>query len=129
MNKSKPLIISPYLYPGLRIDEVEKCTIMNRYPRIKMTKETLLEFVAEECGVTVQDVVGKCRKREIVDCRHIYCGMAKKHLRITLTSIGELLGFRDHTTVRHALIKFRDRLETEESYRLKVSKLYEKLGI
>jgi len=53
----------------------------------------------------------------------------RKYYNHTLNNIGKIISERDHTTVRHALIKFKERYELEESYREKVFRIYEKIGI
>lgn len=121
--------ISPYVYPGMRLSSNEKEGLMKNPNRYKITKEEILEIISEVCGITSIDIINKSRNREIVDGRHIFCHIMKKYYNYTLTSIGKIMSERDHTTIRHALIKFRERFEIEESYREKVLKIYEKIGI
>ena len=121
--------ISPYVYPGMRLSTNEKEGLLKSPNRYKITKEEILEIISGVCGITTVDIINKSRNREIVDGRHIFCHIMKKNYNYTLTSIGKIIGERDHTTIRHALIKFKERFELEDVYRDKVLKIYEKIGI
>ena len=60
----------------------------------------------------------KDRYREIVELRMIYCFLARQ-LGFSLTTIGESLGKRDHTTVIHSVNSFKNLLQTCEPFREK----------
>ena len=60
----------------------------------------------------------KLRDRNIVELRSMFCYMART-MRYNLSTIGEFLGSRDHTTVIYNLKIFNDLVETNESFRLK----------
>jgi hypothetical protein len=60
----------------------------------------------------------KLRERDIVELRSIFCYLARS-MKYNLTSIGEFLGKRDHTTIIHNVNAFSDLVETNEAFRLK----------
>lgn len=60
----------------------------------------------------------KHRYREITELRFIFCYIAKQ-MKYTLTSIGDVLGKRDHTTVMNALKLFHNLIETDPVFREK----------
>lgn len=128
MSNDKKIIISPYCYPGLKLNESEKSKIRS-LPRTRLDKDTVLKIISEECQISISDIIDKTRKREIVDARHIFCVIARKYMKFTLTSIGNIIGSRDHTTISYSIKKFEDRVECEDVYRDKVRRIYEKLGI
>jgi len=121
--------ISPYVYPGMRLSTKEKDGLMKNPNRYNLTKDEILEIISEVCNVTSVDIIDKSRTKEFVDARHIFCHIMRKYYNYTLNNIGKIISERDHTTVRHALIKFKERYEFEESYREKVFRIYEKIGI
>jgi chromosomal replication initiator protein len=127
--KDKFKSISPYVYPGVRLTGEEKQGLMKNPNRYKMTMEQILDIISEVCSTTSTDIVGKIRTREVIDARFIFCHVMKRYYNYTLSGIGKVMSERDHTTIRHALIKFKDRYEVEEIYREKVQKIYEKIGI
>lgn len=60
----------------------------------------------------------KCRYRELVELRNIYCFLART-MGYSLAAVGESLGNRDHTTVIHNVACFKNLMETDESFRQK----------
>jgi hypothetical protein len=60
----------------------------------------------------------KHRYREITELRFIFCYIAKQ-MKYTLTSIGDVLGKRDHTTVMNGLNIFHNLIETDPVFREK----------
>lgn len=59
----------------------------------------------------------KNRKRSIVELRCIFFFIAKS-MKYTLTSIGAYLR-RDHTTVLHNIVTFKNLYETDEKFKMK----------
>ena len=117
--KLKNMSISPYSFPGLKLDQKDKQQIKNntKLLRYKITKEEILEIIADECGITVSQILDKTRKKEVINGRFIFCGI-----------IGNVVG-RDHTTVIHAVRKFKDRIRNEDDFRDLVKGVYNKIGI
>jgi len=122
--------ISPYSFPGLKLDLNEKQQIKNnsKLLRYKITKEEILEIIADECGITVSQILTKSRKREVINGRFIFCGIMNDYFSYTLKRIGGVIG-RDHTTIIHAVRKFRDRIRNEDDFKELVKGVYNKIGI
>jgi chromosomal replication initiator protein len=123
--------ISPYVFPGLKLDGEDRRLVKSSFKHLKykISKEDLLEMVAEECGVTTSQIVGRIREREIVNGRFMYCAIMNMSFGYTLERIGKLMDGRDHTTILHAVETFKDRYRNEEPFRITVNRIYEKLGI
>jgi chromosomal replication initiator protein len=129
---SKKLVsISPYSFPGLRLTQREKESFKNsqRSLRFRITKDEILQIIAYECSVSVEDIVAKTRKTEVVNGRFIFCGIMKEYFGYSLKKIGEFVGGRDHTTIIHSVEKYHDRYQNEEHYRVLVNNIYNKIGI
>ena len=69
------------------------------------TFQDLMEAVSRYYSVSVQDMVGASRVREILVPRQITMHLGKKYLRLSYVRIGELFSHRDHTTVMNAVRK------------------------
>lgn len=69
------------------------------------TFQDLMEAVSRYFSVSVQDMVGASRVREILVPRQIAMHLGKKYLRLSYVRIGELFSHRDHTTVMNAVGK------------------------
>jgi len=131
MTRDTKTIMNPYVFPGLMIDTNEKRRILSeeKYKHYKLSKEDLLQIIAEEGGVRMSDIVKRSRKREIVNARFIFCAILKDHFNYTLVRIGDEIDGRDHTSVRHAITEFRNRLQTEDDFKSLVTNIYDRIGI
>lgn len=127
----KSVSISPYSFPGLRLSQREKESFKNsqRSLRFRITKDEILQIIAYECSVSVEEIVNKTRKKEVVNGRFIFCGIMKEYFGYSLKKIGEFVGGRDHTTIIHSVEKYHDRYQNEEHYRVLVNNIYNKIGI
>jgi chromosomal replication initiator protein len=59
--------------------------------------------VVEITGVDENNIVGKSRKKEIVEARQTAMFLCRSLLDASLSSVGLFFGGRDHTTVMHAI--------------------------
>jgi chromosomal replication initiator protein len=66
----------------------------------------------------------KTRKREIVEARQVAMYYLYKLINgISLKSVGELFGGRDHSTVIHARQTVEDLMTTDKAYRAKIEEV------
>ena len=122
--------ISPYSYPGIRFDDIPQTAFKDqREKSFKESEKRIMNLIANQCGVTAEEIISDSRKREVVDARHIYCTAVRLKYRVTLLTIGTTVGGRDHTTIRHALIKFMERYATEENYKTMSEDIFKQLGV
>jgi chromosomal replication initiator protein len=127
----KTVYFSPYVFPGLKLTQKEKENLKNsqRSLRYKMSKDEILEIIAEECSIRVSDITSKTRKTEVVNGRFIFCGVMKEYFGYSLKKIGEFVGGRDHSTIMHSIREYKNRYQNEEHYRSTVNNIYNKIGI
>ena len=72
---------------------------------VKREPPVILEAVARHYGVTIDELRGKARHKEIVAPRHLAMYILREDARLSYPQIGALLGGRDHTSVLHACEK------------------------
>jgi len=122
--------ISPYCFPGIKLDLNDKRKFKSslKLSKYNISKEEILEIISEECDVSLSEIISRCRKKEVVNARFIFCAVMKKHFTYSLTRIGNIVG-RDHTTVIHAIGEFNNRYENEDYFKSTVNKIYNKIGI
>jgi chromosomal replication initiator protein len=60
--------------------------------------QRVLQLVADHYGLTVTDLVGPSRQRQVMRPRHVAMYLLHEHLGLSYVSIGKLLR-RDHSTV------------------------------
>jgi chromosomal replication initiator protein len=116
----KKALISPYSYPGIKRTALP--SNFNPKQLLGMTPKDILEIISKESGITVEDILSTCRKKEKVQSRHIFCGILRKNYNYSLPFIGELVG-RDHTTVIHATEQFNNRYMFEDNFKNLVDRI------
>ena len=89
--------------------------------------EGVLRVVAEEFGVTVQDLKGKSRARKVLIPRQVAMYLLREDLRLSFPQIGRLFGGKDHTTVMHAWQKTARAYEEDEALRKRIQRIRERM--
>jgi chromosomal replication initiator protein len=91
--------------------------------------QDIIEGVSRYYSVSVQEMVGTSRVREILVPRHIAMFLAKKHLNISHVRLGELFGNRDHTTIMHAVEKIETKLQNDHQLLREIRAIEQELDI
>lgn len=98
-------------------------------PEKTVPAEHIIEIVCEETGIEYATVLKKSRKREVVITRQLIAFYCKNCTGMSLQSIGEILGGRDHTTVIHSVKTIQNLLDTRNvAVLLPASRINKKLG-
>ena len=77
----------------------------------------VLDAVVTHFAVSVKDVRGRGRTREIVLPRQVAMYLMREETAASLVEIGQALGDRDHTTVMHGIAKVERDLATDTALR------------
>jgi len=96
-------------------------------PKRSSTFQDVLEAVSRYYSVSVQDMIGQSRVREILIPRQIAMYLCKKYLRISYVRSGELFSGRDHTTVMNAVEKIESKLQNDPQLLREVRSLEKEL--
>lgn len=80
-------------------------------PMPNLTPEIINEVIIRNYDVSLSDMAGKIRKREMVRLRQAAMYLLKKNTDLTLKDIGMAYGGRDHSTVIHARKAVRNALQ------------------
>ena len=87
--------------------------------RKAVNPENIIEKVCRYFNVNEDDLIGKSKKKEIVEPRQIAAYLMTELLDLPLTSIGKIFNGRDHTTIIHSRDKIMERLKSDT--RLKIA--------
>ena len=68
----------------------------------QVTAELIMQTVSDYYGLTLTDLIGPTRKREITVPRQIAMYLTREMTGMSLPQIGSVFGGRDHTTVMHS---------------------------
>ncbi|MBM7616956.1 chromosomal replication initiator protein [Weissella uvarum] len=92
-----------------------------------ITVPIIQDTVANYFGVTVSDLNGKKRNKEIVVPRQIAMYLARELTQDSLPQIGRTFGGKDHTTVMHSTEKIEKKIAEDESLQRQVEEIRQKL--
>ena len=98
---------------------------VKRAPRF----EDLLEGVSSYYSISIQDITGTSRLREIMVPRQVAMYLGKKYLRMSLSQLGERFSGRDHSTVIHSIRKVEKRIQDDPLLLREVRAIEREVGI
>lgn len=81
--------------------------------RMKTSPEIILNLIAEFYNVSIEELKGNSRRREISTARQIGMYLMRQHTELSLPRIGEEFGGKDHTTVMYSCDKI-NRLQNKD---------------
>lgn len=87
----------------------------------------IIETISNYYNQSIDDICGKCRKKEIVRPRQVAMYLLRKENSMSFPSIGDYFGGRDHTTAMHACEKIEKLLEHDDDLVQEINFLKERL--
>lgn len=84
----------------LAADALQDIVASNYKP---ITVELIMKAVADHYHISIHDILGKKRSRNLARPRQIAMAITKELTNLSLPAIGDAFGGRDHTTVMHAV--------------------------
>jgi hypothetical protein len=79
--------------------------------------KTVCKVVTERTGISLAYLKGETRVARFVHARQITCWLLRKHTDMSLPTIGQRLGNRDHTTILHACRKVQALRDSDTAFR------------
>ncbi|MFP5345712.1 MAG: chromosomal replication initiator protein DnaA [Actinomycetes bacterium] len=101
---------------------VLKDLIPDDNPR-EITSATIMAQTADYFGVTMEELSGSSRSRNLVTARQVAMYLCRELTDLSLPKIGQAFGGRDHTTVMHANKKVREQMAERRSTYNQVTEL------
>ncbi len=92
-----------------------------------ITTKKVIETVANYFDISLENIKGNSRKKELVVPRQIAMYLMREEVHASYPNIGEELGGRDHTTAMHAHQKISQLLDIDEKMENDVSMLKQRL--
>lgn len=106
---------------------VENCLADMLPQRGQVQQEVIVERVAQAFGVTMDEMLGRDRSRQVALPRQVAMYLLREEANASLPEIGQAMGGRDHTTVMYACEKIGDLVERDDRIRRKVLELKEQI--
>ena len=88
-----------------------------------LTPQLIQEIVARRYNISVEDIQGNKKPKNIAFPRQVSMYLCRKLLDISLPKIGESFGGRDHTTVIHGISKIEKQMENDEALKNTIMEL------
>jgi chromosomal replication initiator protein len=88
-----------------------------------------MEAVAQYYHLTVDDLVGKSRQRDVAIARQVGMYLVKKELNYSYEKIGLGFGGRNHTTVMHACNKTAESLQADVRLMRDINAVKSEIGL
>jgi len=89
----------------------------------RITPELIISVIADQYGVTSEDIISKKRSRDIALPRQIAMYLCRNMTQLSTTNIGRSFGGRDHTTVMHGCDKISQEMNDNFSFRKRIEEL------
>ncbi len=98
-----------------------------REPKKLITVDFIQRCIAEEFGISLQDLKNKRRNKTVVFPRQIAMYISRELTDLSLPEIGAFFGGKDHTTVLHAYNKIKEGLEKDEVLKNRITRVIQGL--
>lgn len=101
--------------------------IIDTRMRKTVSADGIRDIVAESFDLDPDLLIGKSRKRPIVDARQVAMFFCKQLTQLSLEAIGRRFGGRDHSTVIHACRAVQARIDTDPGFQVQVELIGQRL--
>jgi len=92
-----------------------------------ITFQSILKIVSDYYDISERAIKGKKRQKSIIHARQIAMYLIREELDMTLTDIGHRFGKKDHTTVRHSIIKVEENIKNDRILKNEINDLKRKI--
>lgn len=123
-------VIASMKISNTQIDLEQVAKILNNIitsPKKITNYKNIIQVVAEFYDVATNDLMNRCRKKEVVYPRQVAMYLIREELKKSFPFIGEKLGGRDHTTVMYACDKLNKEVENNELLQQELSLIRERI--
>jgi chromosomal replication initiator protein len=97
--------------------------------KIAATPEAILNVISEAFKISIEDLKGSSRRREISWARQIGMYLMRQHTELSFPRIGEEFGGKDHTTVLYSCEKITQLRENDKELVQTLNKLSDRLSM
>jgi chromosomal replication initiator protein len=97
--------------------------------QVEASPDTVLNAITEVYGVSIEDLKGSSRRREISVARQIGMYLMRQHTDLSLPKIGEVFGGKDHTTVMYSCEKITQQKENDPDLARNLRQLSDRISM
>ncbi len=97
--------------------------------QVEASPETVINAIVETYGISIEDLKGSSRRREISVARQIAMYLMRQHTDLSLPKIGEVFGGKDHTTVMYSCEKIAQQKENDPDLARNLRQLSDRISL
>lgn len=97
--------------------------------KVEFTAQQIIDIVCQFLQIPEKAIAAKTRKQDVVQARHLSMYFLREIKNMSLESIGEMLGGRDHSSVVHALKSIQNSLDTDKDFANLFDEIKRALGL
>ena len=97
--------------------------------KVEASPETILMAIADNFNVSIEDLKGNSRRKEISWSRQIGMYLMRQHTNLSLPRIGEEFGGKDHTTVMYSCDKIAQLQKTDTKLAQTLRQLSDRINL
>ncbi|MEM9485343.1 MAG: chromosomal replication initiator protein DnaA [Cyanobacteria bacterium P01_F01_bin.116] len=97
--------------------------------KVDASPASVIEIISEVFSVSVDDLKGNSRRREISQARQIGMYLMRQHTDLSLPKIGEVFGGKDHTTVLYSCDKITQLIKKDLNMAQTVRELSDRISL
>lgn len=112
----------------INIAQRELVSIISPNKPKEITAQLIIEVVAEHYDITMEQMISNSRKQTIIKPRQIAMYLCREMVSTNLTSIGQLLGKKDHSTVIHGVNKIENNIKTDPNLKSEIEIIKKKIN-
>lgn len=109
--------------PSLESTKSVLSNIITSFQQKSTNSKNIFDAVAGFYDITLKDLVGVSRKKELVNPRQIIMYLMREEMNSSYPTIGNELGGRDHTTAMHAHNKISNELKENEKLKQEIESI------
>ncbi len=102
--------------------------IINKDANINITPERIISVVCEHMNISENDIKSKKRSADIATARQIIMFLIRKYTLLSLKSVGNTVGGRDHTTVMNGCKRVEENYNKDEGFKNTIDTIIKKLN-
>ncbi|MEM6255431.1 MAG: chromosomal replication initiator protein DnaA [Cyanobacteria bacterium P01_D01_bin.156] len=97
--------------------------------KVDASPASVIDIISETFSVSVEDLKGNSRRREISQARQIGMYLMRQHTDLSLPKIGEVFGGKDHTTVLYSCDKITQVIKKDLNMAQTVRELSDRISL
>lgn len=102
--------------------------ILGKAAFAEVTIDQVIKQISREMKVSERQILGKSRIQEVALARQVVMFLGRELTDLSLLSIGQHIGGRDHTTVIHACRQVEKRMKNDPEFTKRIQKLRDELS-